>query len=257
MYYDVLPKEKQEDVKKILTGKNPKKDPEVTRSFLDTMLRSSAIFTPSGIYRRLHAQTKAPEHVELRTALKETHAKHTLEVGFAYGTSALVFAEHHQTMKNPGKCHTIIDPNQLTQWEGIGLENMKRVGFGSQVRLIEDSSVLALPALVGKVVLDVALIDGYHLFDYTLMDIFYCLQLLRVGGILIVDDKRMKAISAVAKYVTRAYKHVIDVCKTCRTMLVLKKIKEDTRDWNADETVYYDFRESIPTKTRKNLRRAK
>jgi len=261
MYYNVLPMEKQEDVKKILTGKNPKKDPEVTRIFLDTMLRSSAIFTPSGNYRRLHAQTKAPEHVELRKALTETHAKHTLEVGFAYGTSALVFAEHHQKMKNPGKCHTIIDPNQYGtgdgHWEGIGMENLKRVGFGSQVRLIEDSSVLALPALVGKVVLDVALIDGYHLFDYTLMDIFYCLQMLRVGGILIVDDKRMKAITAVAKYVTRAYKHVIDVCKTCRTMLVLKKIKEDTRDWNADETVYYDFRESIPTKTRKNLRRAK
>jgi predicted O-methyltransferase YrrM len=256
MYYDVLPKEKQEDVKKILTGKNPKKDPEVTRSFLDTMLRSSAVFTPSGDYRRLQAQTKAPEHVELRKALTETHAKHTLEVGFAYGASALVFAEHHQKMKNPGKCHTIIDPNQRTQWEGIGLENLKRVGFGSQVRLIEESSVFALPALVGKVVLDVAVIDGYHLFDYTLMDIFYCLQMLRVGGILIVDDKRMKAITAVAKYVTRAYKHVVDVCKTCRTLLVLKKIKEDTRDWNTDETVHYDFREFVPKKqgTRKRSR---
>lgn len=270
MYYDLLPKEKQEEVKKILTGKNPKKDPEITRTFLDVMLQSAAIFTPDGEYRRLHAQTKAPEHVELRKALEETQAKHTLEVGFAYGASALVFAEHHQRMKHPGKCHTILDPYQYGigdgHWEGIGMENMKRVGFGPQVRLIEKSSVYALPALAedGKLKLDVALIDGYHLFDYTLMDVFYCLQMLRIGGILIVDDKRMKAITAVSNYVTRAYKHVIDICKKCRTLLVLKKIKEDTRDWNTDETVFYDLREFVQKKphpphrggTRKRSRRA-
>ena len=37
----------------------------------------------------------------------------------------------------------------------------------------------------------------------------------------------------------------------------IKKIKEDTRDWNTDETVHYDFREFIPTKTRKNVRRGR
>jgi len=259
MYYDLLPKDKQEEVKKILTGKNPKKDPELTRTFLTTMLQSSAVFSPKGEYRRLQSQTKAPEHVELRNALEETHAKHTLEVGFAYGASALVFAEHHQRMKNTGKCHIILDPNQQTQWEGIGMENLKRVGFGTQVRLIEKSSVYALPALAedGTLKLDVALIDGWHLFDYTLIDIFYCLQMLRVGGILIVDDKRMKAITAVSNYVTRAYKHVIDICKKCRTMLILKKMKEDTRDWNTDETVFYDLRELVQKKqgTRKRTRR--
>lgn len=74
------------------------------------------------------------------------------------------------------------------------------------------------------------------------MDVFFCLQMLRVGGVLIVDDKRMKAITAVAKYVKSAYKHVVDVCEKCRTMLVLRKIKEDTRDWDADEKVNFDLR---------------
>jgi predicted O-methyltransferase YrrM len=260
MMYDAMPKDKQEDVKKILTGSNPAKDPTVTRTFLNTMLQTRAIFSPAGEYRRLHAQTKLPEHIELRKALEQTKAKHTLEVGFAYGTSALVFAEHHQKQKNTGVCHTILDPNQYGtgegHWEGIGMENMKRIGFESHIKLVEESSVFALPDLAKTVKLDVALIDGLHLFDYTLIDIFYCLHMLRVGGILLVDDKRMKAITAVSKYVTRAYKHVVDLSKGLGTMLIIKKIAEDTRDWNTDETVFYDLRQEFHKKGDRKTRKA-
>jgi hypothetical protein len=94
-------------------------------------------------------------------------------------------------------CHTVVDPNQFGSgeghWEGIGAENLKRVGFvrGRNWRLVEKSSTEALPELSKKLKIDVALIDGYHLFDYTLIDVFYCLKMLRIGGVLIVDDKKM------------------------------------------------------------------
>ena len=249
MWYDTLPKDKQEEVRESMSEfKNLEKDPELTRKFLEDTLKYSAVFTPDGEYRRLASHTKEPEHMEIRKWLTATNAKDTLEVGFAYGTSALVFAEHHQRMKNAGLRHTIIDPNQFGKakgsWEGIGAENLKRVGFikGRNWRLIEKSSTYALPPLESRLKLDLALIDGYHLFDYTLMDVFFCLQMLRVGGILIVDDKRMKAITAVAKYVKRAYKHVVDVCEKCKTMLILRKTKNDDRDWADDETVNFDLR---------------
>ena len=163
------------------------------------------MFTPSGEYRRLTSHTRDAEHDLIRKVLKQTKAKHTLEVGFAYGTSALAFAEHHQEMGNTGIVHTILDPNQKGtgegHWESIGIANLKRVGFGKQYKLIEESSATALPALLKKkkVWLDVALIDGWHLFDYTLLDIFYCLAMVRVGGVVIVDDKRMKAVRAAGK----------------------------------------------------------
>jgi hypothetical protein len=121
---------------------------------------------------------------------------------------------------------------------------LKRCGFvkGKNYKLIDQTSTLALPALAAKKVsLDVALIDGWHLFDYTLIDIFYCLAMLRVGGILIVDDKRMKAIRAVSKYIVRAYSHVADICESCQTMLVIRKKAEDTRDWNTDENVNFNL----------------
>jgi len=251
MWYDTLDKEKQDEIKSfIVNSKNPEKDPNYTKNFLDVMLRHSAIFNKDGSYLKLHSHTKENEHQEIRKYLSQTKAKQTLEVGFAYGTSALTFAEHHQRQKNTGISHTIIDPNQIGtgkgHWDSIGIENLRRVGFikGKNYRLIEQTSIKALPTLFQKKgkFLDVALIDGWHLFDYTLIDIFYCLEMLKVGGVLIVDDKRMRAINAISKYVVRAYPHVIDICPSCKSILVLKKISEDTRDWNADEKVNFDLR---------------
>lgn len=249
MWYDTLPREKQEEIREGLSNfKNTEKDADLTRKFIEATQKYSAVFTPEGDYVRLRSDMKESEHSQIREWLGATKAKDTLEVGFAYGMSALVFAEHHQRMKNTGIRHTIIDPNQFGKgnghWGGIGAENLKRVGFvkGRNWRLIEKSSVYALPALVSKVKLDLALIDGWHTFDYTLIDIFYCLEMLKVGGVLIVDDKSLKAITAVSRYVNRAYKNVIDVCKKCKTMLILKKIREDTREWDADEKVNFDLR---------------
>lgn len=251
MWYDTLSEDKQDEIKTfVMKSKNTEKDPKHTRKYLDIMLKHAVLFSKDGTYRMLKAHTRENEHNEMRKHLRDTKAKHTLEVGFAYGSSALVFAEHHQSMKNTGISHIIIDPNQSGtgegHWDNIGIENLKRVGFikGKNYKLMEETSMLALPELFrkkGGEWLDVALIDGWHLFDYTLIDLFYCLEMLKVGGIVIVDDKRMKAINSVYKYVTRAYPHVIDVCKSCKSILVLKKKTKDLRDWDADEKVNFNL----------------
>lgn len=249
MWFDKLSPQQQIEVgQKLANFKNPDKDPNKTKLFLDASQKYAAVFTPEGDYRRLRSHTRKSEHEEITRRLIETNAKNTLEVGLAYGTSALVFAAHHQRRKNAGISHTAIDPNQYGtgegHWEGIGAENLKRVGFikGRNWRLVERSSTEALPELSKKLKnLDVAFIDGYHLFDYTLLDVFYCLKMLRVGGVLIVDDKKMKAIKAVAKYVVRAYKNVAEICPDCETLLVIRKISNDDRDWKADETVNFNL----------------
>uniref|UniRef100_A0A6C0CHG5 Methyltransferase n=1 Tax=viral metagenome TaxID=1070528 RepID=A0A6C0CHG5_9ZZZZ len=248
MWFDKLALGQQQQVSQRLTDfTNPEKDPDQTKMFLDATLKYASVFTKDGEYRRLTSHTRQAEHDEIRKRLLETHAKNTLEVGLAYGTSALVFAEYHQRAKSTGVCHTAIDPNQFGNgeghWEGIGVQNLKRVGFikGRNWRLVEKSSVDALPDLARKLKVDVALIDGYHLFDYTLMDVFYCLKMLRVGGVLIVDDKKMRAIKAVAQYVMRSYKNVAEICPDCQTLLVIRKVREDDRDWKADEMVNFNL----------------
>jgi len=251
LYYDKLSSEDKEIIKNFMTKhKNSDKDPDYTKNFLELMLKHYVIFTPTGHYRILRSHTRENEHDEIRKVLKATKAKNTLEVGFAYGASALVFAEHHQRMKNQGISHTIIDPNQFGKgeghWEGIGAENLKRCGFtrNRNWRLIEDTSTNALPALLkkyGKGWLDVALIDGWHLFDYTLMDIFYCLEMVRVGGYVVVDDKNQNSVKAVAKYINESYSHVVDVCPSCISSLIIKKKSEDTRNWDADNFINYNL----------------
>jgi len=248
MWFDKLALGQQQQVSQRLTDfTNPEKDPEQTKMFLDATLKYASVFTKDGEYRRLTSHTRQAEHDEIRKRLVETKAKNTLEVGLAYGTSALVFAEYHQRAKNTGVCHTAIDPNQFGSgeghWEGIGVQNLKRVGFirGRNWRLVEKSSVDALPDLAKKLKVDVALIDGYHLFDYTLLDVFYCLKMLKVGGVLIVDDKKMRAIKAVAQYVMRAYKNVAEICPDCQTLLVIRKLREDDRDWKSDEMVNFNL----------------
>jgi len=248
MWFDKLALGQQQQVSQRLTDfTNPEKDPEQTKMFLDATLKYASVFTKDGEYRRLTSHTRQAEHDEIRKRLVETKAKNTLEVGLAYGTSALVFAEYHQRAKNTGVCHTAIDPNQFGSgeghWEGIGVQNLKRVGFirGRNWRLVEKSSVDALPDLAKKLKVDVALIDGYHLFDYTLLDVFYCLKMLKVGGVLIVDDKKMRAIKAVAQYVMRAYKNVAEICPDCQSLLVIRKVREDDRDWKSDEMVNFNL----------------
>jgi predicted O-methyltransferase YrrM len=248
MWFDKLALGQQQQVSQRLADfTNPEKDPEQTKMFLDATLKYASVFTKDGEYRRLTSHTRHAEHDEIRKRLVETKAKNTLEVGLAYGTSALVFAEYHQRAKNTGVCHTTIDPNQYGSgeghWEGIGVQNLKRVGFirGRNWRLVEKSSVDALPDLAKKLKVDVALIDGYHLFDYTLLDVFYCLKMLKVGGVLIVDDKKMRAIKAVAQYVMRAYKNVAEICPDCQSLLVIRKVREDDRDWKSDEMVNFNL----------------
>lgn len=252
-YYDLLDEESKIHIKEFLTNhKNKDKDPEYTKEFISTTLKYSVVFTPKNEYRKLTSNTKENEHYSIQKALQKTNAVNTLEVGFAFGTSALVFAEHHQRMKTKGISHTIIDPNQYGtgegHWEGIGAENLKRVGFVKHRnwRLIERTSTEALPELhkrFGNGWLDVALIDGFHLFDYTLIDVFYCLQMLRIGGILIVDDKRMNAVAAVGKYINRAYSHIVDMFPHKQTMILIRKKAEDTRNWDTDETVNFNFKQ--------------
>jgi len=53
---------------------------------------------------------------------KEKDDLNILEIGFAYGTSALMFLNQLKEYKNNKNYH-IVDMNQTSQWKGIGLKN--------------------------------------------------------------------------------------------------------------------------------------
>jgi hypothetical protein len=57
---------------------------------------------------------------------------------------------------------------------------------------------------------DFAFIDGWHTFDHTLVDFFFTDQILRVGGIVILDDTDWPAIRKLASFIeaNRSYQFI-------------------------------------------------
>ena len=91
---------------------------------------------------------------------------------------------------------------QTIKWDAIGITNLKAAGF-AHYRLIELKSEFALPQLLqereGQY--DFIFIDGWHTFDHTLLDCFYATRLLRVGGVLAIDDANYPAIKRVIEFI--------------------------------------------------------
>ncbi len=146
----------------------------------------------------------------LYSLYSDANPKNSIEIGFAYGISTLytcdALSKHERDWH-----HTVIDPVQSTQWQGVGLSNIQRAGYGDLVTLIEEGSETALPRLMsGNRTFDAAFIDGWHSFDHALVDFFYLNRMLKVGGLIILDDAHYPSIARLAKMIRTypCYEHL-------------------------------------------------
>ncbi len=163
---------------------------------LQTIFSQKAVKTPTGEVLPLHSSIDPAEGSFLRTLISQYQPENTLEIGCAYGLSSLYICDGLQKNKiklqqeggNYNPKHYIIDPYQKTQWQGVGIHQLQTCGIDF-FHLIEKPSELALPELLaqGKQ-FDFVFIDGWHTLDHTLLDLFYANQLLKVGGVVVVDD---------------------------------------------------------------------
>lgn len=117
----------------------------------------------------------------------------TLEIGCAQGFSSLHICAATDDRANAW--HTIIDPHQNTQWDGVGITNLETAGLDS-FDLIEKKSELALPDLLQReeAQFDLVLVNGWHTFDHALVDCFYATRLLRLGGYLVLDSVALSSL---------------------------------------------------------------
>jgi predicted O-methyltransferase YrrM len=159
----------------------------------------------------------------------------TLEVGMANGLSALYMA---QALRDSGAAHAqhvAIDPFQSTQWDNAARAAVARAGLTDLVDVREQASYLALPALVAEgATFDCVFVDGMHLFDYTLLDLFYADLLVPPGGVILLDDIRMQAVDQVLDYVRRNYTHwrLVEDTPCADTLATFVKLGPDTRAWD-------------------------
>lgn len=147
----------------------------------------------------------------IQKCIEEINAEVSVEVGLAFGTSAMFICEYLK--KTPKTRHYVMDPFQMYEasYGGIGLNNLKKSGFGDIIEFIDKPSQLALPELEQrKVKVDFAFIDGWHTFDHTLVDFFFVDRILRVGGIMILDDTDWPAVKKLVSFIetNRSYEFI-------------------------------------------------
>ena len=161
----------------------------------------------------------------------EARLERTLEVGLAYGLSALAITSVH-ARRGSGR-HIAIDPYASTTYRSIAHTNLRRAGLDDRVDVIEEGSETALPRLAAQrpQSIDLVLIDGRHHFDTTLLDLFYADRLLVDGGYVAVDDAEYASVERALAYVlsNRAYEAV---SPRGGGLMVLRKLHGDDRDWD-------------------------
>ncbi|MEE6258446.1 class I SAM-dependent methyltransferase [Plantactinospora sonchi] len=127
-----------------------------------------------------------------------------VEVGLAYGSSALAIGEALVAVDRPEPRHVIIDAYQESAWSNVGWELMRSVGLDRNARLLTVQSSLVLPQLLAEgLVADAAFVDGSHRFHEVFVDLYFLRKIVRPGGLVVLDDDWTPSVRTAARYYER------------------------------------------------------
>lgn len=185
----------------------------------------------NGKINKIHSNIRKAEGNYISQTVEKNKFTKCLEVGMAFGISAFYI------LSNQDANLTSIDPNQSTQWASNGINLLREFGYEKRHHLIEAKSYVALPEILqknGPKSFDFMFIDGFHTFDYTLLDFFYSDLLLKVGGIIVIDDALHRGVAKCVSYISTNYKFYkkLDSPPTVASFL---KLGDDKREWNFHE----------------------
>jgi predicted O-methyltransferase YrrM len=123
-----------------------------------------------------------------------------IEIGLAYGSSALAIAEALVAAGSNQARHVIVDAYQK-HFHGSGWAAITGAGLAGLCSLVEERSQLALPRLLGEgFAADAAFVDGSHIFHNVFVDLFYLRELVRPGGLVILDDCNYPSVATAVRY---------------------------------------------------------
>lgn len=173
---------------------------------LQSLVTTKQAIDAQGNPHRLRDEISTDNCRALYQSVLANKPKMVVEVGMAFGIATLSILTALDEVGGDGQLVSI-DPNQNSEYCGVGVENVRRAGFAERHRLIERPSFLGLPQLLEeKAAIDFAYIDGWHTFDYALVDFFYLDKMLRPFGIVAFNDCGWRAVHRVIKFV-RSHRH--------------------------------------------------
>ena len=141
-------------------------------------------------------------------ALRDTlvaHGAHVvIEVGLAYGSSALAIGEALLSTGQTNASHIVIDPYQATAYQNVGWDAINAAGLEAQTNFIGEASCIALARLsAAGFVADAAFVDGSHRFHEVFVDLYFLRKLVRPGGLIILDDVAYPSVATALSYFDR------------------------------------------------------
>lgn len=156
-------------------------------SVLVNFYKTGKVKDKNGAERRIDSAISEAEAVVLARVVRDLNAKTTLETGVAFGASALAIC--YAKSKDGTNLHFGVDPNQSGFYGGAALALLEEERLIDKFELLEGPSHMMLPRLIkDNIKIDFAFIDGWHTFDYTLVDFFLIDKLLKPGGFVAFHD---------------------------------------------------------------------
>jgi predicted O-methyltransferase YrrM len=180
-------------------------------STLSSLYQERRVVGRSGkVFEEIGSLSTPNNIVHIRTLMLELAPERTLEIGMAFGGSALTFAASHRDLgRSPLQQHTAIDPAQTSYWDNAGQQNLEQAGLAGYVEVIEQYSAFALPQLIAQQrKYDLIYVDGSHQFEDVLIDFVFCHELLHVGGLILFDDSTDSQVAKVLKFIESNYNEI-------------------------------------------------
>ena len=139
----------------------------------------------------------------LREIVRNEHARVVIEIDLAYGSSALAIAAALLGSGHADARHVIIDAYQA-DFHDAGWNAIVAAGVSDLCQLVRERSQIALPRLVADgFVADAAFVDGSHVFHNVFVDLFFLREIVRPGGLVILDDCDWPSVATAVSYFER------------------------------------------------------
>jgi predicted O-methyltransferase YrrM len=136
----------------------------------------------------------------LRDLLVAEFPEVVVEVGLAYGSSALAIAEALASAGRPKPRHVIIDAYQ-DHYADAGWDLLVSTGLTEICSLMRERSQLVLPRLVAEeMVADAAFVDGSHIFHNVFVDLYFLREIVKPGGLVVLDDCNLPSVGTAVRY---------------------------------------------------------
>lgn len=134
----------------------------------------------------LHSNTSLAQGLFLQEIFEEVKPTKSLEIGLAYGISAMFILEMHKKYNNKDKAHTIVEPYP---WSGIAEYNIEKAGLTNLANYKYETSDNVVPRMYyeGERI-QFAYVDTTKVFDVVLTDFYFIDKILDVNGVVIFDD---------------------------------------------------------------------